>query len=243
MSEACYYFDHYPLKEHYAACEEYLYRHIDWHAKSQEIDEKGVIFFDISDVIALFPHLKLGKNYELICYLSSEYHGIWGDVAAIKLGADKAPIINPNGDWLSRFILGTDFKVPPTAVRPLEVIHNDGTPEGYFEAILCRLFLDAIPYAHFETAHWDIIMTKRPADFNEAWDCRVNIPDWRPRAITDFNPTRILVFQRNIENGIGASDGRDRVYLNQYKFLKEHSCVSSCAPLLIAEEKHYNGKD
>jgi hypothetical protein len=36
MSEACYYFDHYPLKEHYAACEEYLYRHKGPYSSLQE---------------------------------------------------------------------------------------------------------------------------------------------------------------------------------------------------------------
>ena len=148
MSDFCYYLDSYPLKEHYSACKKYL-QQLDWNTKSKEIESKGVIHFDVSDVISLFPHLELDENYELICYLSSEYHGIWGNIAAIELGADKTPIIYSKNHFLSQFSMGTHFELPKSAVQPLEAIYNDGTPEGYFEAVLCSLFLEAIPYTHF----------------------------------------------------------------------------------------------
>ena len=216
MTDWCYYLDHYPLEQHYADCEKYLYHQIDWDAKTKEIDEKGVIYFNISDVISLFPHLELDENYELICYLSSEYHGIFGNIAAIELGADKTPVIDTKYDWLSQLTKGTYFELPETAVFPMEAIYNDGTPEGYFEAVLCELFLSAIPYTYFEQEHWNIIMPSSPTNLDDGWNSLVNILDWRPRAIANSRPNTILVFQRKIENGFGSSSGRDRIYLTQY---------------------------
>lgn len=267
MSDFCYFLDRYPLKERYASCEEYLHRHIDWDAKSKEIREKGVIFFDVSEVISLFPHLELDENYQLICYLSSEYHGIWGRIAAVELAASKTPIIKHKNEGLPRLFKGVRFELPETAAPPMEAIYNDGTPEGYFEAVLCNLFLDAIPYARFEQERWDLIMSAPPADIDKFWNSRVTIPDWRPRAVADPRLNTILVFRREFENGFGASNGRDRIYLTHYSFQeklgfhhalttenshsmyrgqidndkryteKRRCCVSSESSVLIAEEK------
>lgn len=272
MSDFCYFLDHYPLKECYATCGEYLRHHIDWDAKSKEIREKGAIYFDVSDVISLFPHLDLDENYQLICYLSSEYHGLWGRVAAIEVGADKTPVFNPKDEWLSKLFHGKHFELPENAAPPMEAIYNDGSPEGYFEAILCKHFLAAIPYARYEKECWDFILAEPPIDLNKAWDLRVDIPDWRPRAIANSRPNTIIAFHVEIENGLGSSSGRDRIYLTEYYFQeklgfyhsfaakndrsmyhgqidndkryteKRHCCVSSESSVLIAQEKHYNAK-
>ncbi len=274
MSECCYYLDHYPLKEHYDVCREYLYGKTDWQSKSTELKEKGVIWFDISNAINLFPHLELDEDYALICYLSSEYHGLWGHVAALHHSASRTPIIDSEFERLSKLIWGTHFKLPEAAVPPMEAIYNDGTSEGYLEALLCDLFLSAFPYTRHEQEHLDIIMTEPPFMLGNAWDSYVDIPDWRPRAIVKSgHADTIIAFRREIENGIGASSGQDRIYLSQYNFQswlglyhsllpqksrakyqgqidddarytdKRRCCVSVVSSLLIAQEKHYTVKD
>jgi len=262
MNDFWYFLDHYPLEKHYADCKEYMYREIDWSAKSKEIREKRVTYFDVSDVISLFPHLELDENYELICYLSSEYHGIWGRVAAIESGAAKTPVINPEVKWYFQ-----SFELPESAARPMEAIYNDGTPEGYFEAILCSIFLYAIPYAHYEQESWDRILSAPPADIDKNWNTYITIPDWRPHAVIEERPDTILAFRQELENGFGGSSGRERIYLTEYSFFekliyyhafsnrnghsmyrgridndkrytgKRHCCVFSESSLLIAKEK------
>lgn len=268
MREFCCYLDRYPLRNHYDFCRNYLFSQIDWDSKSAEIAENGVIWFDITGVIGLFPHLELDENYDLICYLSSEYHGLWGRVAALHRGALRTPVIDSELEWLSRLFHGKQFKLPEAAVFPMEAIYNDATPEGYFEALLCERFLSALPYARYEQELWDVIMTQPPSSLDDRWDSYVSIQDWRPRAIGDERRVNtLLVFQRKIENGIGGSSGRDRIYLTQYSFQSRlgpyHSlsavnrraeyraqidddtrysqtrrcCVSAASSILIAEEK------
>ena len=218
MSEFCHYLDHYPMEKHYDDCRVYLHQRMDWRAMAEEIAEKGVIFFDISDVISLFPHLELDESYKLICYLSSEYHGIWGRVAAIRSGVDQTPVIDPEDKLLSKAFSGTYFKLPEAAAPPMEAVYNDGTAEGYFEAVLCSLFLSCVPYTAYERKHWDRIMTAPPANIDKSWKTYITIPDWRPRAIIGERPDAILAFRWEIENGFGSSSGCDRIFLTKYSF-------------------------
>ena len=74
----------YPLESHYKICRQYIRQSIDWTEVSNIIREKGTICIDVSNTISLFPHLELDADYCLVCYMTSEYHGIWGRVAAIK---------------------------------------------------------------------------------------------------------------------------------------------------------------
>lgn len=272
MGDICYYLDGYPLEEHYNICKRYLREGMDWSSISDSIRQNGVITFDISDIITCFPHLELDENYKLICYLASEYHGIWGRIAAVKNGDSAAPIIKEEDAWLSKLFHGQHFGLPESAAPPMEAIYNDGSHTGYFEAVLCELFLSAIPYTRFEKDHWHIVMTTPPPNLEQEWDVRINIPDWRPRAIGDEHPDTILLCRRVIENGFGSSSGRDRIYLTQYNFQdrlsmyhafgaknkqsmfygqidddkryndKRKCSVSSPCSILIAEEAEYRVK-
>ena len=265
MDQVCF-LEHYPLENHYDICWHYLHQRIDWSTKAAEIHERGVTWFDVSDGMNLFPHLELDKNYALVCYLSSEYHGIWGRVAAVPQGASPIPTVDTETLW-AKLTQGTHFELPGEAAPPMEAIYHDGTTEGYFEALLCSLFLSALPYVRYEQERWDIIMTKPPADLDSAWDSYMEIPDWRPRMIANtLCANTLLVFRRKIENGFGASSGKDRIYLSEYNFQnrlnwyhtlerrertmyhgrinddtryteKRRCCVSTASSILIACEK------
>ena len=269
MGDICHYLDGYPLEEHYAICQRFLRENMDWSSISESIRQNGVITFDISAVLSCFPRLELDENYKLICYLAREYHGIWGRIAAVKDGDPSDPIIEPKDAWLSKLFHGQHFELPETAVPPMEAIYNDGSHEGYFEALLCDLFIAAIPYTRFERDNWHIVMAAQPPDLESNWDVRLDFPDWRPRAIGDKHPDTIILCRRVVENGFGSSSGRDRIYLTQYNFQdslkmyhafggknkqsmfhgqinddnryneKRKCCVSSPSAILIAEEKEY----
>ena len=100
----------------------------------------------------------------------------------------------------------------------MEAIYNDGTPEGYFEALLCQKFLTALPYACFERENWDIYMIEPPKEPDQ-WDVRLDIRDWRPRVyFYNGKPSTVVAWKRRIENGLGSSSGRDEVFLTEYHF-------------------------
>lgn len=269
MDTTCYFFTQHPLQHHYHVCRQYL-NHINWDQKAEEISQKGAAWFDVSDILNLFPHLELDENYQLICYLASEYHGIWGRIAAVHRDNSKTPTIDSENLW-AKLCHGIDFDLPEEAAPPMEAIYHDGTPEGYFEALLCELFLFALPYTRYERENWDIIETTPPHEFQTKWDSYLEFPDWRPRLITNFYGSTLLVFRRKIENGLGSSSGRDRIYLSQREFKRRlclyhtfsanhssmyhgqidddtrytdrrHCCVSSESSILIAEEKEYTAK-
>ena len=213
MNEDLIYLDCYPLEECHILCEQYL-RRIDWDASCEEIKKSGVSYFDVSDVIRLFPHLELDENYKLICYLGREYHGIYGRITAIANGADIEPVLDEETERMSKLFHGKSFKLPEGSAPPMEAIYNDGTDDGYFEAVLCSLFIQAIPYTHFQYRNRNIIMDNPPPDLKDNWESIVAIDDWMPRRVNNS----IIAFKRIIEDGIGSSDGRDRVYLTQFSF-------------------------
>ena len=96
--------NYYPFEERYLLCEQFIQSCIDWDGRFKEINLSGVSYFDVSDVISLFPHLELDENYKLICYLSREYHGVWGRIAAIKNESDisvsKNCLLFSSGLWV-----------------------------------------------------------------------------------------------------------------------------------------------
>lgn len=271
MENETYYYPDHLLKRHYNAALQYMHR-LNWNAISAEIKEKGPIHFDVSDAISLFPHLELDENYKLRCYLSSEYHGIWGRVAAVEIGAPEDPVVCQD-DFLTKLFLGQHFELPENAAPPLEAVYNDGSPEGYFEAVLCDWFLYALPYVCFERKNWDIVATKPPADIETAWNTYEQIPDWRPRVRINRRTGTVLVLRHRIENGIGSSSGQDEIYLTQCNFCyhlaqrhafapkenrsmckgqidndrrytdQRHCSVFLESSVLIAEEKVYTGKE
>ncbi len=214
MKEECVFLNNYPLEEHYTRCEQYIESHIDWDKRCEEIKQKDVSYFDVSDVVSLFPHLELDEDYKLLCYLGREYHGIWGRIAAIKNGANLEPEFDSQNEWVSTLLGGKHFELPESAASPMEVIYHDGTDEGRLEAILCAQFFEVIPYANFAYRHKAIIMDNPPPNLSEDWNTIVNIEDWTPRRVNNS----IIVFWRKIEDGIESSDGRDRIYLRQFNF-------------------------
>ena len=201
----------YPLESHYDACLKYD-SHLNWTYLKNQIKENGVIYFDASDCISLFPHLELDENYKFICYLSREYHGIYGHIAAIKDGDNIEPIYTKSTEQMSKLFHGKCFELPVSSVPPLEAVYNDGTPEGYFEAILLFEFLATLP-RKLQNYRPTVIETKYP-ESTDGWDIIVEIPNWEPR----LEGSRIIAITRLVENGIGGSDGRDSYFLSQYKF-------------------------
>ena len=170
-----------------------------------------MFYTDISDVIALFTHLELDENYQIYCYIGTAYHGTYGTVAAIKKGCLIAAEGIRKGHWGS-----LDCILPESAFPVMEAIYHDGTKAGYMEAVLFSLFVHAIPYTRHEQEHWDRIADKPPQDLEENWNTWYSFGDWSPR----YKDQECILFQRKFENGIGASDGKDRIYATQYLFKK-----------------------
>ena len=244
MKEELSFLNYYPLEECYILCEQYLKSCFDWDDITEEIKQNGVTCSTVSDVVQLFPHLELDENYELICYLAQEYHGIWGRIAAIKKGENFKPVFDSETERASILFMGKDFKLPDSATPPMEALYHDGTDEGFLEAVLCSLLLEAIPYLHFENRNLKIIMDSVPPEFNERWNIIVNIEDWMPRYINDS----IIALVRKIEDGCGSSDGKDRIYLTQFNFQRNlgfyHAFIAkdhhSMYRNQINDDKRYN---
>lgn len=213
MSLIGYNLSQYPLENHYRVCSQYIRQSIDWTDIRNTIREKGTVSIDVSNTISLFPHLELDADYSLICYMTSEYHGIWGRVAAIKNG-EPWEKKRDESKTATHPLFGNELDIPEYAVPPMEAIYNDGTAEGYFEAVLCSLFLDAIPYTCFQQNRWNMIERLLPENYDDAWDSKVALADWNPR----YSGHTLTALSRRIENGFGASDGKDRIYLTQFNF-------------------------
>ena len=213
MSEIIY-LQEYPLKQRTDECWNYMRNQINWTQISEKIRQKHVTYFDVSDCISIFPHLTLDPDYDLLCYASREYHGIFGRIAAVRKGADQAPVIK---SVIGLF--GPHFELPEAAVPPLEAIYNDGTPEGYFDALLCDQLFHAIPYARFERQHLDYFQFAPPEDFMTEWDSYIEITNWSPRIISfSKGDCTLLTYRMEFESGIGSSNGRSRIYLTEYHF-------------------------
>lgn len=213
MSEIVY-LREYPIRQRTNDCWDYMRNQIDWARISKEVHQKHVTYFDVSDCISIFPHLTLDPGYDLLCYVSHEYHGIWGRVAAVKKGAEREPILGR-----IKTLFGPEFKLPETAAPPLEAIYTDGTYEGYFDALVFDQLLNAIPYTRFERHQWDYFQFAPPEDILTEWDRYIDITDWSPRIISfSKDSCELLVYRMEFESGIGSSDGRSRIYLTQYHF-------------------------
>ena len=78
------------------------------------------------------------------------------------------------------------------------------------------MFLQALPYTRFEQDHWPLIMKTTPDNYEENWEYKVALSNWSPR----FSNSTITALSRKVENGIGASDGKDRIYLKQFNFCR-----------------------
>ena len=204
----------YPLDEHYGVCRKYINR-LDWDKIKEDIARKGTIGVDVSNVISIFPHLELDPEYKLICYMTSEYHGIFGEVAAINKADDWQPKCEIGPDF-KPYSLGNKLGLPECAFPPLEAIFNDGTEEGYFEVVLFSMFIKTLPRATLLHDHWTYILNSLPEDYEDAWEYQVALADYSPR----YTQNTITALNRIYENGMGGSDGKDRIYLSRFNFSK-----------------------
>lgn len=207
------YLDDYPLEAVNEACFHYMHHSINWDKAFDETNRRGVSYFHVSDAIRLFPHLKLDKQYALYCYVAREYHGLWGQVAAVRTDASPEPV-NIRTD----FLLGPSFDLPEAGVPPMEAIYNDGSPFGFFEALLAAELLSAIPYTRFEQEHWDNCVLCPPPHYETEWERYIELPDWRPRFLPDRSMPSIYLCWRNFQSGWGSSDGCDSIYLARHTF-------------------------
>jgi len=213
------YLGDYPLKERMRMSRNYVYSEIDWETIRRTVYSGAMAVFDVSDAVEMFPHLELDADYDLICYVSKEYHGMHGRVAAIKKGDSSAPVKREESLLDREF---GAFDLPESAVFPIEAMYNDGTSEGYLEAVLFQQMIRVLPYAHYQREMWDEIVSEYPEGFPTDWVVYADIGEWTPRAIWDDDENcSIMVCRMEIENGLGASDGRNRIYLTSYSFETE----------------------
>lgn len=200
--------------------------------------------------MGLFPHLILDENYRLICYLTSGYHGTSGTVRALHNGVSSDPVVESLfSDARMDYFVGKKLTPPSKSAPPMEAIYGDGTPEGYFEALLCSEFLCALPGTGSVYQHWMPFLIAPPIDYLSSWDTYLDVTDWRPRILLskDWSLT-LLAFSRHIENGLEGSDGQDTILLTQYSFernlkwyhLKQLKLNSACHEEQIEDDSRYS---
>ena len=204
----------YPLEQHYRNCRKYI-NDMDWDEIVNATREKGTIGVDVSNAILLFPHLELDSEYRLICYTESGYHGISGSVEAIHKDDDWAPRCEIDNDSNPCASLNKP-QIPKCALPPMEAIFNDGSAEGYFEAVLFSVFIKALPYTCNIYNGGRHIINTLPDNYEDAWEYQVTLADYSPR----YSSQTITALNCILESGFGASDGKDRIYLSRFEFCK-----------------------
>ena len=212
MSKKIYYLDQYPFDEIAEKCKNYIHS-FDWREISDDIKEKKVIYFDVSDCIGIFEHLQLDDDYQLLCYMSREYHGMLGKTVALKKGLSQKAKHKGVG-------IGFNVELPPMAASPMEVIYNDGTAEGYLETVLFSNFVYDIPNSHFQHHRQALVITSLPNDISGKWDIFVDVSDVRPKIFIEGDNASLYMFQRKYAGIFAPTDSRDEIILSQYNFDK-----------------------
>lgn len=222
MKEKVFSLENYDLDNYYNRSHHYMKKSIDWDAIDSAISEKKVTAFPVIDSLNLFSHLTLDKQYELWCYVTKEYHGIWGRVAAVPTESDQELAVKTD-------LFGyPGLTLPNSAVPPMEALYHDGTAEGYFESVLCTQLFRAIPYVTYERDCYDHIRTEPPTDLAEQWNLHINLPDWTPKVFLKDKYCTVVACKYEHENGIGGSSGKSRIKLSEYSFwnkLSFHHCL------------------
>ena len=241
----------YPLQETYDRIDRALDQRIDWRTIIDTARAEKYAAFDVSWVVNLLPHLTLDEEYRLLCYVTYEYHGIWGHVAAIRKGEPAVPTISE--DLASQILSGPRLDLPACAVSPMDAIYHDGTIHGMIDALICALYMAQIPYQQFEDRHLTRFITQYPERFFTDYHRYVDIPDWRIRGIIDYkgSVSTIYAIRERIEEGFGVSDGQDRIYLESYSFSRDlrgkelsralgHDRSARTYPSYIKDNTRYN---
>lgn len=210
-----YYFTDYPFEETSKKCNDYILS-LDWENIRYVVRNEDFICLDVTDCVKVFPHLELDEDYQLMCYISHEHHGYHGRIAAIKKGESTEGAIED--EPLARHLGIVDL--PETAVNPMEVIFNDGTAEGFLEAVLFSCFLCDIPNNRFRHHKRKDILQEYPDDINSRWDVHIEIMDLRPKAVFEGNDIKIYLYRREYAKIFLPTDGRDEITLSMYVFNK-----------------------
>lgn len=212
MSKITYYLDQYPFDKIADKCKNYI-SSFDWDKIYDDIDEEKVVHFDVSDCVDIFEHLQLDDAYQLLCYVSREYHGMLGRTVALKKG--RSQTAKHKG-----VSLGFNVELPPMAASPLEVIYNDGTAEGYLETVLFSDFVYDIPNSHFQHQREMPVIASVPDDILSKWDIFVNVSDLRPKIFLEKDNASLYIFRRKYASIFAPTDSRDEIILSQYNFDK-----------------------
>ena len=203
--------DDYPFDSALDAALRYINR-TDWDTIHRRIGEESVICFDVSNMVSVFPHLSLHGDYTLQCYMAREYHGSFGEIAAVKKG-------NPTAPDIQKGLHFPTYRLPDTAVPPLDALYHDGSPHGYLEALLMAQFLSVFPRFHHENPGARRCLTQPPADLHENWDSFVELSDWRPRLFRHDNGSATLyACWLSYSSPFGSGDGRDSICLREHTF-------------------------
>ena len=225
MKEKIFSLEGYDLDNFYRRSHQYLRETIDWDAISKNVGENGIEAFPVAGSLELFSHLTLDERYELYCYVAREYHGLWGRVAAVPKGDQQDLVVKPG-------IFGyTELTLPDSAVPPMEALYHDGTPEVYFESVLCTQLFRAVPYVGFERQNHDNIWTAPPGDLSEQWNVHIHLPDWTPKVFWEDGHCTMIACKFEYENGIGSSNGRSRIKLSEYSFWSKLSFLHGIEPM------------
>ena len=216
------YLNDYPLTVCNDMCRQYMSR-LDWKELRQLITEQRVAHFDISDTIDVFQHLELDDRYALYGYVSREYHGPWGCVAAVRKDSSAGPIINDESKFAVSMGL---FDLPDTAVPPMEAIYHDGTPFGFFEALLADRFFTAFPH----TSKIECI-NKQPEDYPEMWDVYSDLSDWRAKLVQNERGNNIYACWKHDGNLFSHINENDEIHLVHHSFCTDLKWIS------MAEQK------
>ena len=126
----------------------------------------------VPDLTELFPHLYLDEDYELFGYYAREYHGLFGEIAAVKKGNDHTASVE---DFAIPII-----DLPEEAVDPMEVIYCDGTGEGYFEAILLKSLISGLERLREYSPYGRELVSFREMDLSR-WETIAEVSDWSIR--------------------------------------------------------------
>ncbi len=213
MNKSIYYLTDYPFEEMGRKCREYT-ANMDWEYIYQTIRCDGYACVDIRDCVDLFSHLEIDEEHALLCYVSKEYHGLYGTVAAIKGDEYAGAYIDPA--FVGRFF---SMKLPEKAVNPMEIVYNDGTPEGYMEAVLFSEFITNLPRSARMQRRRKVIASY-PDDIMYRWDVYVSVLDLHPKIIFQGDKKSVYIFYREFAGVVLPTDSRDEIILAKYNFDK-----------------------
>lgn len=154
----------------------------------QRLEKHRIGWMCVDSIVDLFPHLALAEDHHLFLYISKEYHGLYGHIAAIPKDMPPEPLLTAD---IHRY----DYRniiLPDNAAPPIQALYADGTPESYLETLYLKKILSKLPRT-FDKYHARCLYTP-PKELHTKWTVYADIADWRPRLIySNDNSTPMLV--------------------------------------------------